>query len=124
MPSLLCLAAIAGATSGTVTQPAPTALKLHLRSRVETFKGSGQWDEVATPKELPAAETAIIVCDMWDKHWCACATRRCGELARKMAPVLDAARKKGVLIIHAPSECMEAYKDTPQRKRMMEAAHT
>ena len=27
------------------------------------------------------AKTAIIICDMWDQHWCRGATRRVGELA-------------------------------------------
>jgi nicotinamidase-related amidase len=35
-----------------------------------------------------------------------------------MVPVLAAARERGVLIIHAPSECMDYYKDKPQRQCM------
>jgi nicotinamidase-related amidase len=100
---------------------ADAKLRLNLRTRVEPFKGSGAWDEVAVSRDFPAKETAIIVCDMWDKHWCQNATKRCGELAEKMEPVLKAARAKGVFIIHAPSECMVFYKDAPQRKRMAEA---
>jgi nicotinamidase-related amidase len=119
----LCLAAGILAMSIPTPMKSPDAvLKLNLRTRVETFKGSGQWDETLIKKELPASETAIIICDMWDQHWCASATRRCGDIAKKMAPVVDAARKKGVFIIHAPSECMDAYKDTPQRHRMQEVS--
>jgi nicotinamidase-related amidase len=55
---------------------------------------------------------------MWDDHWCKSAARRCDALAKKMEPVLQAARARGVTIIHAPSECMDFYKDTPQRQRM------
>src|SRR5438445_4013594 len=95
------------------------ALKLKLRTRVETFKGSGVWDEVTLNKNVPVAEVAIIICDMWDKHWCDGATQRCGELAERMAPVIKAARAKGIQIIHAPSETMIFYKDTPQRRRVM-----
>lgn len=95
-------------------------LKLNLRTRVETFKGSGVWDEAVVRKELAAKETAIILCDVWDKHWCQKASERCDVLAKKMVPVLEAARTKGVLVIHAPSECMDFYKDAPQRKRMLE----
>src|SRR5580700_8030248 len=39
-----------------------------------------------------------------------------------MAPVLDAARARGIQIIHAPSETMEFYKDWPQRQRMLHIA--
>lgn len=95
-------------------------LRLHLRTRVETFKGSGTWDEVTMIKELPIRETAIIICDMWDKHWCPSASKRCDALAHKMAAVVSAAQAKGIPVIHAPSECMDFYKDTPQRQRTVQ----
>jgi type 1 glutamine amidotransferase/nicotinamidase-related amidase len=94
-------------------------IRLRLRTRVETFKGSGEWDEVVTQKEFPVAETAILICDMWDKHWCRGATERCESIARKMAPVVNAARAKGVQIIHCPSETMCFYADWPQRRRLI-----
>ncbi len=28
-----------------------------------------------------ASQTAIIICDMWDKHWCSGATKRVIEMA-------------------------------------------
>ncbi|MDR3232800.1 MAG: ThuA domain-containing protein [Planctomycetaceae bacterium] len=65
-------------------------------------------------------ETAVIVCDMWDKHWCKHSTARWVELSKTINLVLDAARKKGVLIVHAPSGCMPFYKDYPQRKALAE----
>jgi nicotinamidase-related amidase len=96
------------------------ALRLQLRSRVETFKGSTVWDEVSVTKNLPIRETAIIICDMWDKHWCPSASKRCDALAQKMATVIAAAQAKGISIIHAPSECMDFYKDSPQRRKILE----
>src|SRR5579864_8139521 len=93
-------------------------LSLKLRTRVETFKGSGVWDEVQLIKEVPVSETAIVICDMWDKHWCRGATERCDALAKKMAPVIQAARARGVQIVHAPSDCMDFYAGIPQRRRM------
>lgn len=94
-------------------------LRLSLRSRVETFKGSGEWDEVTLGRRLAAKETALIICDMWDKHWCDCATGRCDALAKKANPVVAALRKKGVTIIHAPSDTMAFYKDAPGRKAIL-----
>src|SRR6266516_4535235 len=82
------------------------SLKLKLRSRVETFKGSGVWDAVNVTREVPIAEVAIVICDMWDKHWCDGATTRCDALAGRMAPVIQAARARGIQIVHAPSETM------------------
>lgn len=93
------------------------SLRLKLRTRVEPFKGSGDRAAVTLDREFPVAETAIIICDMWDRHWCRGATERCDALASKMAPVLRAARAAGIQIVHAPSECMDFYAGTPQRLR-------
>ncbi|HEV3163985.1 MAG TPA: ThuA domain-containing protein, partial [Isosphaeraceae bacterium] len=99
------------------TRPDGT-LRLKLRLRTEAFKGSNDWDVVNVTKELPVADTAIVICDMWDRHWCTGATKRCDAIAQHMAPVIKAARAAGVQIVHAPSECMGFYADTPQRLRM------
>ena len=66
-----------------------TCLRLNLRTRVETFKGSDVWDEVIIPKEFPVAETAILICDMWDKHWCEGATKRVDAMAPIMNSVVQ-----------------------------------
>ena len=99
-------------------------ISIDLRSRVEAFKGSGDWREVHLPQSLPVERTAVIVCDMWDKHWCRGATERVGGLVTKMAPFLEAARRAGIQIIHAPSETMDFYRDAPQRRRILAIAHT
>src|SRR5262249_46331828 len=65
-----------------------------------------------------------IVCDMWDLHHCLNAVRRETEMAPRMDRVLKDARGRGVLIIHAPSGCMETYKDHPARKRALETARS
>ncbi|GHT39641.1 hypothetical protein AGMMS49965_06230 [Bacteroidia bacterium] len=66
------------------------------------------------------SETAIIVCDMWDKHWCNDATTRVAEFAPVLDKVLTIARNKGVTIVHAPSDCMDFYKNSPARKRALQ----
>ncbi|HWN97278.1 MAG TPA: protein-signal peptide and transmembrane prediction [Methylomirabilota bacterium] len=63
-----------------------------------------------------AKKTALIVCDMWDDHWCKSAARRVGELAGPLNDVVKQARAKGVFIIHAPSSVTKFYDGTPQRK--------
>ena len=60
----------------------------------------------------------MVVCDMWDDHWCKKAAARCGELAKAAEPVLEACRDRGMTIIHCPSDTMAFYKDHPARKRM------
>jgi nicotinamidase-related amidase len=66
-------------------------------------------------------KTAIVVCDMWDDHWCKNAAKRCAELARQAEPVLKACREKGMTVIHCPSDCMDFYKEHPARKRALAA---
>jgi nicotinamidase-related amidase len=90
-----------------------------LRSRVEAFKGSGDWREVHLQQSLAVEKTAIVICDMWDKHWCRGATDRVNGLVVKMAPFLKTARRRGIQIIHAPSETMDFYREAPQRTRML-----
>jgi nicotinamidase-related amidase len=67
------------------------------------------------------AETAIIICDMWDNHYCQNAAKRVGAMAVRMNQVVGAARQNGVQIIHAPSGTMDVYAGSPYRLRMMRA---
>lgn len=68
-----------------------------------------------------AEETAIIICDMWDQHWCRGATQRVAEMAPAVNRFVGAARNKGVLIVHAPSGCVDFYKKHPARLRAHKA---
>ena len=63
------------------------------------------------------AETAMIVCDVWDYHHSLNAVRRLEQFAPRLNQVLSEARRRGVTIIHAPSDCMAAYADHPARRR-------
>jgi hypothetical protein len=97
--------------------PAPKPLVLHARLReAAPAQGTGFTVKEKTLEWEPA-KTALVICDMWDQHWCKGAARRVGELAPAMNRAVKAARDRGVLIIHAPSSCLEAYKDHPARKR-------
>ena len=95
------------------------AFKVTRRSREKADDGS--WKIVYKTVEYDPAKTAVIVCDVWDDHYCKNAAKRVGEMAPKLNAVLHLARDKGALIIHAPSGTMDVYKDTPQRKRALAA---
>ena len=94
-------------------------LALMLRSRVEAPALGGECRVVETPATWDPKQTAAIVCDMWDLHHCLNAVRREVDMAPRMERVLQSLRARGALIIHAPSGCMDAYKDHPARKRAM-----
>ena len=96
-------------------------MTLTVRTRGETEQGSSVWEEKTATKEIPVAETAIILCDMWDKHWCSFASERVDKMAVEMNTVVCAARDAGVQIIHAPSDTLGFYQDTVQRRRMQSA---
>lgn len=93
-------------------------LPLALRSRVKTNDGAKAEYKVMEKKiAWDPKQTALIICDMWDDHWCKSAALRVAELAGPMNEVVKAARAKGVFVIHAPSSVVNFYKDTPQRQR-------
>jgi hypothetical protein len=70
------------------------SFRVPLRTEVQASKGSGIWQKAYF--EHPV-----------------------GQLAHQMEPVLQVARSAGILIIHAPSETMDFYKDYPQRRLML-----
>ena len=83
--------------------------------------GHAIWREVVTPASVPAAKTAIVICDMWDAHWSRGASERVDAMVARMNVVVTAARAKGVHIIHAPSDTLDFYAGTPARQRALEA---
>src|SRR5437763_6976700 len=110
-----CLSAFVPALAQDAQQP---ALKLHLRSQAVVAAKNAVLLQDETWK---ASQTAIIVCDVWDAHHCLNAVRRLEELLPTMNRVLETARAEGAMIIHAPSSCVEPYKDHPARKRAKDA---
>ncbi|MDB4384785.1 cysteine hydrolase [Opitutaceae bacterium] len=92
-------------------------LELTLRSRGESSE-QPRFEEVTWDLD----KTALIICDMWDAHWCESATRRVAEMAGPLNATIKAARASGVLIIHAPSMVTDFYENSPQRKRAQNAA--
>jgi len=71
------------------------------------------------PRSIDPARTVIVVVDMWDKHWCKTFTRRVANLVPRMNLTLLAARKLGIPIVFAPSDVLQPYHDTPQRRAML-----
>ncbi|MBI3869642.1 MAG: ThuA domain-containing protein [Verrucomicrobia bacterium] len=92
------------------------SIALRARSRVRSEADTNVFQFLEKPVRWEASRTAVVICDMWDKHHCPDATERVGEMAPRMNEVLKAARAKGMLIIHCPSDTMGYYKDHPGRK--------
>src|SRR4051812_20953793 len=113
VPNLLIISVVSAAESG---------LQLHLRSRVKRGNAADSSYKVVERKVAwDPKKTAIIICDMWDDHWCKGAARRVAELAGPMNEVVKRARARGMFVIHSPSSVVKFYENTPQRKRAQNA---
>lgn len=92
-------------------------LELPLRTRAEGKEGS-------VTRSVPPDRIAVLICDMWDNHWCRGAAKRVDEMAPRMNVLLKRLRQSRIPVIHAPSDVMPFYKDYPQRKLMEALART
>lgn len=115
----VALATLSLGVTLTTGMAADSRITMHLRQQVGDSHGktrvssrTAQWD----PRE-----TAILVCDMWDDHWCRSAARRVGEMAGPLNELLKQARRQGMFVIHAPSSVTRFYEGTPQRRRAQSA---
>ncbi len=108
--TLLTLAAarVANAAAG-------SPFELPLRTRTDA-------GPAARREKFNPSESALILCDMWDSHWCKGAVTRVNQLVPRFAPVLASIRRAGFIVIHAPSETMGFYAGSPQRRKMTELA--
>ena len=93
------------------------AIHIVKQLRLESSANSSKQYEIAELNESwNPRQTALIICDVWDLHHCFNAVERLEEMIPRMNEVTQKLRSQGVLIIHAPSSCMNFYKDHPGRK--------
>ncbi len=93
---------------------------LRCRQLIRDEAKRAAWQVITRKRDVPAAEVAIIICDMWDRHWCRGAEERAAVLARRMNDVVRDARERCIAIIHAPSETMAFYEGRPARQRALD----
>ncbi len=91
------------------------------RGREPLSDGTGRFRVVQKKLEWDPKQTAVIICDMWNQHWCKGATSRVVELAPRMNEVIRKARDLGIMIVHAPSGTVDFYENHPTRKRAQNA---
>ncbi|OYW17382.1 MAG: hypothetical protein B7Z55_12635 [Planctomycetales bacterium 12-60-4] len=91
---------------------------MRLQSRVETIPQSGDFKTTVRETDWQVSETAIVICDMWDNHYCQSAAQRVGDMVPRMNHVLTRARNHGAMIIHSPSGTLDFYGDSPYRLSM------
>ncbi len=80
--------------------------------------GHAIWRVLEQPIQLEPTKVCLLLCDLWDDHWCRGAVDRLLPLLPKWNRVISSARSKGIWIVHSPSEISEFYAGTPGRERM------
>lgn len=109
------------------TEKGNEVLTIHTRSRMPiagAVENSGKRPEATVVEKTESwnpRQTALVVVDMWDNHWCKGAAARVVELAVPMNKLIANARERGMLIVHCPSTCVDFYKNTPARQRAIDA---
>jgi nicotinamidase-related amidase len=96
--------------------------KLPLQSQrlVQDPRGYNVWKRNTVMEELTITRTAILICDMWDKHPSRGALERGAIFAPQIDELLKKARSRGVMIIHSPSDTMSFYEGHPARQRLLD----
>ncbi len=97
-----------------------TMLEAVVRSQIQE---STNWKVREENIKWDPTQTAIIICDMWNRHWCDSATARVARMAPAVNQFIKKARELGVTIVHAPSSTIEFYQDHPARKRILSYPH-
>ena len=123
IPGLLIFMLVAAIPADSRCEARGAAMRLTLQKRIQPYGASDTWVEARFAQNLAPAKAAIVITDMWDRHWCRGATERVGQIAERMEPLLEKARAAGVLIIHAPSETMSFYTGSEGRKLAERAPH-
>lgn len=97
-------------------------LNMRWRSLSADAGGRTVWQLHQERRDWPAERTALLLCDVWDDHWCRGAVERLDAMLPRMEQTVQAARAQGVHIIHAPSDTMSFYEGSDARQRMLGVA--
>lgn len=98
----------------------PDSFQFHFRKQelTQNDRGYNIWKSEAWIQSCPAHKSAVLLCDVWDKHPFRGAVERLETMIPRMSTVVTAAREKGSAIIHAPSDTMDYYANSPARQRI------
>jgi len=94
------------------------SMRLARRKLVSNSQGSRVWHIEREDLTIPGNRPAVIVCDMWDRHWSTGASLRVARLAPEINRFCRRLRDADALIVHAPSDTVKAYRDSPARQRI------
>lgn len=101
-------------------QPWQLKLRLQAPAGPPDSRQNRTWQRQERSEKWLPGKTAVIVCDVWDRHHCLNAVRRMTEFLPRMNELLTTCRSQGATIIHSPSDCMPAYEQHPARLRALQ----
>ena len=78
-------------------------LILRCQQLVQDEEGYATWRVQNGVGQWPAEKTALLLCDVWNSHWCRGAVARLDAMVERMEQVVRTVRDAGGLIVHAPS---------------------
>ena len=90
------------------------------RRLTQDATGHTVWQTVEEPRTIAPDRSALVLCDVWDRHWCRGANERLDLLLPRLNQVAGVLRKAGTLIVHAPSDTVAFYDGTPARRRALD----
>ena len=96
-------------------------LTLRTQQLVLDKNGRNIWQVTDTPRQIASDQAALVICDVWDRHWSRGANERLEAMLPRMNQTVSALRGKGAFIVHAPSDTISVYDGTPARQRMQQA---
>lgn len=99
----------------------PLVLTRRSQVLVRDKRTRARWKSVARKARFAPGETALLLCDVWDKHTQRGAEERLAAMVPRMDRLARHLRRMGVLIIHSPSDVVDRYKDHPARARVLAA---
>ncbi len=105
------------------TESQPGHLHLTARQHLRRETGAHDWQVQEQRVIWPASQTALIIVDMWDRHWSRGATNRVNVLAPQINTIAAAIRSQGGLVLHAPSDVTAGYSDHPARRNALAAPY-
>lgn len=68
--------------------------------------------------------TALLLCDLWDNHWCSTAAVGTARIAGRAASLTVRFRSRGGVVIHAASNTMGFYSGHPAREYVVSLLST
>ncbi len=66
-----------------------------------------------------ATDTVLLICDVWDNHYCKDLRRRIELLVERIDKFASIVRQRGGRVLHCPSETVDTYYDSWSQREAM-----